>query len=938
MPGPLNHITRNDILNANSIAGTALYTVLKNDVPDEKKKEMLSRIYALTEVLSMPDRAYILFGEKYRDFCNDGENQNLLSPSAIPGTEVMTGADFEVFSNPSAKKPLEDFANTMKELSEMLDNKIKNTPGLSQHEADFIYMMKGVCAGLGRGESLSEQYYKYPQLLYASNMFFKLYLTGAAVLADEDTKVVTVTPTLENNDDMKVISNLKETGIVQAMAGAVKVSEMQDRYTSKGDVSREELIEEYKQQAERVDKALSMSEETFNRLNPDNQPTFGNSYDEVTGGERGYLFVKEDAEIRSRLLDAGYPVEDINSLSQIYRSIKSMESVIEDSERTIKRVQDEILAEEQKENPNQQLLTEKRRSLEQWVKKRTCCTQALELISDKWDSVLSANDLTEEKRNDLLTDLKNATAQAVRDYHAYDKQALDAADWALGERLKTPLKSYEKALLSGSARNMYEMVNAVDPALVKSSDQFDDFKKKLKALKDYEAENEGELKDGYGQGEYRDLAKKVAQAAAKYLRYKTRQMEVEGKKHKRSDLEAERIRVVDSVLTALNNKKIPGTQEDMLAEEVEGIRRPFSQKRIPDPKGEEGEMMTVTSYPDTIKASERNYDYSKHNLENYIRLHTGKGAVNGTLEEMREDFAKVLAAIVWTKRNPFKEFNLEEAHKLIPEVKKLYHTDSIGEKDLTEALSSENSPERYRRHLEKYIYSVPNLFQMRNDNKATRYENYINHARVIYKFLPEPENRSQAYKELFETVQIMAHLDKHAPETLGKNLMDRTVSELNMKAYQKSLEILEKGKGNDLEGDSALHVLATLNHFATPYQKEHISGIFNNVNYVNFQDKPTDKDYRNIKNYGSEAIYKAVYVDKTHQNKRELNPDVFKKVYRNLAKNTEEVVLRRNEKRALGKMLRNKGFDLKISKKKTLPRPKAPSLDKLEPGKQAGPK
>ncbi|MBR4580776.1 MAG: hypothetical protein IKO32_06045, partial [Lachnospiraceae bacterium] len=517
---PLNHLTRKDITNSLNLATTALFGVLKDDVTEAKKKEILKNIAALNIAFYDVNQARVLMDGQHEDFLEEMQNLNVVSPSRIPEDNWMDSSDFEVYTNPVAKKPLEKYTESMRELTALLDQKLKNPNTLGRTEKDFIYMMKGMTESLSRGESLTERYYNHPQMSFSANIFTKLYLSNGQILANPEDGSITIEETFPGNDDKKVFQNLEDTGIVQAAAGSVKVTEMHERYVTKGDVSKEELIDEYEEQAERLEKAFSLEEEEFNRLNEGDQKTFGNDYNDLFGKSRGYDFALQDAKIRAKLLKIGYTAEDLPALSQVFRVINKLEVMAEGRTGDVERIKKEIANEEKKENPNQALLESKRNALAAKEEEQRKLKSAYDLLNEEWSDTADYPVVTETTRLERLNRLKDVTARIGRDYRVTDKDDILSADYALGRRIASPLKAYEKAELATNANQMYEQLCAVDPRLVSSSNEFADLKRKLKALRDYEVREESFDTD-FETNRYRVLAKDVAEAAAKYLRYKT---------------------------------------------------------------------------------------------------------------------------------------------------------------------------------------------------------------------------------------------------------------------------------------------------------------------------------------------------------------------------------------------------------------------------------
>ena len=824
---PLNHITKSDLDNANTFASTAMFSILKDDMSDAKKKEILSSIFGIRNAESGEEAdALILMGGRNRDFIAAAPGDpGVITELEEPRKQTLMPGDYRVYTNPLAKRPLDEFVSSMKEFSQALDRKLKNTTFLNPSEADFFYAIKGITDILANGESVSERAKKYTQMAYVTNIFIKFDLPAGSVSVDKSGKIQLDTNGFK--DYKRMLQNLDETGMIQAMAGAFKVSDMQERYEKTGEISREELIAEYEMQAKRMEKALSLSRETYDKINTGGEKCFVNKYEELTNGDRGYVFVKEDAVTRAKLLKNGYPAEDLTALSEVQRAISELKNNAENN-KDEKRYQ-----------------------------------QAYDILKTVWEEIYDKEVQSEEDRLQKLEALKAATAQAWV-LHVGDDNQMEVADWKLGQRLREPLKTYEKALLAKNAEEMFNQLDAADPGYISSSSQFSELKRKLKALKNLEVEHRGHLDRCVD--EYRIMAKQVAEAAAKYLRFKAKQMDGSKRGHKRSETEAKRVRVVDAILTSLNEREIPGVNNyNMVEGTVPGARRPSKKERILDP--DENKYKNSPVYQDTKRLADMGLDNLPRNVKNYIKLHTGKGAINGTLEEMKLDFTKVAAALHWQKEHPGEELNVDAIHALMPRMEKLYQISRMSEEELVNGLCDKESVELQCKNTLKSLWANEKLFKkIRNNNGIEEQESYyqgsVTSARIVYRYIADPHGKSDEYRKMFAAVKGLAHLDKNGESFLNRKQLVNKMTQWNTIAIQNALDILERTRGKGPEGVGAMSVLSTVGLNVQERGKRLIQDAIFRVNELNGTD-PDSRNYLLPKNFDCYAIAKAVQNDPT---------------------------------------------------------------------------
>ena len=836
---PIGTVTTSDIEQGYWFAGSALFgDVLKDFVSDEKKAEIYKKI-SLIRVLYNSTAYSDLLNDypQVKAIVAEGREKELTERKAVPGRQG-TGEAILFVEHPETEKLIKLHREWLKELSELLENRLSKGNFKSLSEQNYCYMLKSFIDGLAAGQSFDQSVIEDKQFAFAHNMTAKFRTSGGNFKV-ENGKFV---PIPIYTQDSEVLKRIESTGIVNSTAGGKRISDLTQKHLENGDIARGELLEEYKQQLERLEKHFSLTKEAFDdvvKSSPDLK-LFDNVYDEIAGQRgRGYLWAKIDLETRIESMEAGWPVSDINALAQYAGLISTLEGEILSDESLIKSNESSIADELKQEKPDQKDIDRWNKENEKARNRINDNKEALSQMKDAWadvnSSVVDSAKRTERLKqlqktlNDLLTkELKNAGSG-----YKVVKNMLD-------ERVNAGPAEHEKALLANNATKMFESLKEVDPALVKSSEAFKTFKEELKKLAEME-NDDGEC--NVREVDYQEQAEKVMEAGAAYLRYKTRQLHKDSS-HKRSDLERRRVRMVDSIIGRLNVAYVPGDIHKIHDEAFNPIYN----------KGFEPDVI----FEEVIDKSVKSYD-------NYIKLHTGRVAANGTRKEMLDDLSKVIAALALKKANS-EPFNKKEIDKQAKEIRVLYNLDALSSKKLANALRNPERAESFVKDRQKELSEVKGLFNKNNKGEYKNYKYWWNNMSALYRVMNNPNApkiKSEAYTKLFEAVEEAAHMPR--PNTLGKmnkGLIERKVAQLNFRMMQfANRAVDEKGfQDKDMNHD-ALHVLYTL--------KGYTSGANHIIKDIDerIDKKRYDKDPESLK-FVSEGFYD---INKLYQKRKEQN-------------------------------------------------------------------
>jgi len=760
-------LTLFDIQQGQWTGGSALFGLLGDTLTTKEIGSIYKKMSIMTVLRDDPD-ATMVYGQKYEGIAEDLSDgkEELLEREAGPIRQNFKKSGvYDHYTDERIDAPLKIYQEGMRELGAAMEKKAKTGHFASPAEQNYFFLMKGFIDDINNG-TFSKKYLENPVYEYAHNMTGKIRNTAPdASVKEKDGKYIFSAHVKQKVDDFRNVRILQETGMINAMAGAMKVTEMLEDHVNGGDVGREELIAEYRLQQQRMEKALSISREKFAELNE--QGVFDNDYDEFTAeGARGYGYALEDARARAEFLEAGYPASDLAAVSPF---IRAMAGLKRDNNAEQKKLDEDIktletdlkkLAADQKKLPEDaapekiKALEDRKAQLdqkkEQLDQRKAALDPKLEsqrLMEEAWTKVKdTSGHVTAQERTEKLQALQSS-AVAIRSRFTKEDH-LDIAAHHLEQRLGAGLTLSEQALMAAQADTLYRIIDDrnVDPRLMRSSDQFKKFKEALKKLAEMEKNLDPTDKaDIYL---YQRQAARVAQAGNNYLRYKTKQMS--DSSHDRSKTEALRVSVVDAIVSNLKTVKVPGTGDPILNNEAKplGVTVP-----------ETGDRVLGTQQKGSLPV-----DY-----DSYIRLHTGRAAANGTRQEMVEDLAKVMAAyMLKTAKNPVK-FDLKHIHDCAEKLKEKFNLDDLDRKNLSRYLSSQSKVKDVIKEIRRDTYGL---------KEGVTYEKYLSQMRELYQQMAEP-TKDDTYKKLFAQVEKVAHLPEEDPEGINRDRLMEVVEGAN---------------------------------------------------------------------------------------------------------------------------------------------------------------
>lgn len=845
---PTGTVTQNDVEQGWWFAGTALFGILKDTATLEERTAIYKKISLARVASNQPNIARSVLGQEFSELADiiEADPDDLKEQKPVPGG---TGNDELVFKTPLCDKILALHREGLKELSKLFEKKVLSGNFQSLAEQNYCYMMKSFIDDLADGKSFTQSKLSNYQYLYAHSMTAKFRTTSATVALDENGEFKAVPIEVE---DSTVLKMLDETGIIDAIAGGKKIADLTDEYLKNADVSRGELVAAYEQQLKRIEKHLELTEEEYNQINTQNPnvKVFDNAYAEVAGeDERGFGWAKSDIDAKVDALKKGYPVSDIQALAGYKILMDAVEKEIEGDKNRITTKENQIKEEEQKEKPNQESIQKWKNEIAEYQEKVKSNSAIYEKLDDGWYEAMGGVgtvDLASRKTN--LQSLKK-TLDDLNNPEKYGRLSN-----LIGARIDARLEEHEKTLLSDSIAEMLEQVEAVDPKLMKSSKAFRKFKDALKVL----LETDKEMSNGdYWDNHYKKCAQAVLNAGAEYLQYKTRQLHRDPT-HKRSELEEKRVRTVDAIIGKLSLMNVPHTGKSI----CDGTFNPIHTR------GFEPDVV----FDEVIDKSKKSYD-------SYIKLHTGRNAMNGNREEIIEDLSKVIAATALKKAfgEPFSKAEIDKQAKRI---QVLYNLKELKDEDLIRSLKTPKTANAFIVERQKELSEVKDLLGTKNEKgNPQQYSLWWNNMSALYRTMKDPANvKSDAYKKLFETVKEAAHMPLPADaKRVNKNALSKEVARLNFKMMQyANIAVDEKGFQDKHLNHESLHVLYALYNF-TEGAASIILDIDARVDKKRYDKDPESLKFVSAGKYGPKILYDSVKKQNNNQELRQPEEELIKK-------------------------------------------------------------
>jgi len=674
MPKLIDKYSHYEIDNIWPVASTLLLGYLGDKVSEEKKMEILHKLTLPTDVgAPNVDDVRRVFGDRYNDIMETADNDVVESTdnsTEMPGYMkwVQKGVGGH-FKDPRMEAPLEVFEDGMREMLELLEENEKDLDLSDPNAQNHYQMLKGMLKNSYEGTLISKMT-EDPSYGTAIAMTAKIaFELGTPKYNEEEEKFYFQMRGTSTKDVLKKTADL---GILEAMAGNTRVMDKLQENISNGNTSRQELLYECEEQSKRLNRVFKITEEQVEKLRGEN--ILQNDRSEYTDGDRGIMYSVYDMKAKQELLKAGYPTEDIAPMSAYYVQMSLYNRAIDRDQAK--------LDDEKKSNKEPDEKTQK--GWDERQEKINNMKEAAQNMQKTWNEITDPEQgpLTEEKRLANLEKMKQDFQFIIEKKVPHDplNQFKDRID----KRMNAELSTGDRAMLAGDYNAMYEALKEADPrSLFTGSKQFKELKNSMKELAEMDQRLSAE--DKKTDLTYSTKRKEVMEKAQTYLRYKNRQMNgPEGYKHKRSALEAKRVQAVDGLynrLLADVERNSPGIS---LTESQISIEASEKDKDLltPMPKGE------------------------PKNFEEYMRVHTGKGAMSGTKAEMIDDMSKVLAAQIMPRQDPPKKFDPKVIDKAAEQIRDKFNLAGMKTIDLRAALNNPESVKGMAQKQHSRTYSV----------------------------------------------------------------------------------------------------------------------------------------------------------------------------------------------------------------------------------------
>ena len=758
-----------DIEKGRELAGFILYGFLKKQIPDDEKQRLFKNLSAISLARgSNPQAVGIAYGDKLDNIeklAEDSDSGNDHDFEADKPSIGTFGGEFNKYFGSEWDDATKLFHETYGEIADLMKekrNKIKFPNDTVRDYYDALTVMADDMASGGWQQRIE----KDPMYEYTWNMMVKMNTTTVRPDLDFDTGEFKAC--IANRDDMSVLSAFSDHSILEAMSGSIRVHKKFDDHIKTGDVSREELISEYEKQYDKMKKALSITKDDYNDLK--NAKATENNFDEYTNGPRGYGHVLDNVDSKIKLLKAGWPAADIDYVSRTKQVIENIKHTADEKLKDYERAKKEYETAEKNGAAN---LEEKKREADRLKQQYDVRVKHYNLIKPVWENTIKGP-LTQESRQEKLTNIENVLRNASEEINS---SIIKFTIAKIHERTNEPLPEADKALMSGGIDDMFSALDSVDPMLMSSSDQFKKFKAALKSLKE-KAKNL-DPNDQERVQEYTEQVKKTVKLGADYQKYKRHQLlGPDGAKHKRSEREKKRVQTVDNILFKLKGLVVPGTGEKI----IDRKNPQYSAYTAPDADGLLGDLV--------VSKNENEYD-------KYIRLHTGRGAMNGSKEQMVDSLSKAIGVCVMKRKKPRTKFDEKNAKKFADSAREQFQLDNLKENELAGFLGKPKELADTIDKLNKDIYGI----------RMSNYDEYLENMRLLYQNLEEPvPNKNTIYEKLYNAVKKAAHLPE-STEDIDSEIMINEIASINHDIVNASMAQL-KAQGDKFGKKCSASMLA----------------------------------------------------------------------------------------------------------------------------------
>ena len=408
------------------------------------------------------------------------------------------------------------------------------------------------------------------------------------------------------------------------------------------------------------------------------------------------------------------------------------------------------------------------------------------------------------------------------------------------------------------------------------------------------------------------LAKKrqVMEKAQDYLRYKNRQMNGPNRgKHKRSELETRRVQAAD----ALYNRLLSDVAK----------QSPDTAKQLRDSE------KAITAKADNQHLLGGNVDTRTVSYDNYIKLHTGVGSMNGTPEEMVDDMAKVMAAGIMPKQKPPKEFDPKAIHVAAEQIKDKFNLRGLEEAEVRNALKDPESVRKLAQEQHRKTYSVD----------KEHYGEYLSDMRKLYANMKAPDGTDKEYQKIFDSVKKAAHLPKDPDKAQASTeKLQGLIEQTNSEIFEAMDRYVDKNAIQiGPQDDKMLQVLSVMED-AVPNAKGRTDDMVGRIRDAKGITNIGDPNYIELEEYGLDrkAPYRLEKNPDPNQMSKEFQDDLCKSIRldvngirKDLSESKQQAKEKDSKTRAKEAEPKSKKklepVEEKKSPKKTQPQKKAPS-------------
>ena len=769
MPGPKKKSSHNyyefDMNKFTELTSFIIYGVLKNQIPDKKKDKLFRKTsvyYAM--VIQYGQGFKDVYGSELADIANPGNASDEFVE--VPGAHYyLMEQDFHRHLSDRMDPAIKMAKEGLAELAEIMKKKGAVIKFRSETEKNYYNLLQLMIEDAANERSWRDSINEDVSYEFAFNNQVKFKFTAAYpnVVFNEEKNKGEFRLDINPQEDGKILDEIAVLGITDASAGAVRVMRKLESHIKTGDVGRDELIREYEQQQARMEKALNINKNTFERLQ--REQIVQNDLDDFVGGARGCDYVLSDVIAKKDLLKAGWPASDIQALARLRQLLSNVDIKNDLEEKKIAQDEKKANTDEKKNgiNTRKQSLTEKRERSKE--------------LRQLWNATIAGNGLTENERRVRLTNI-NTFLENAKNENVFI--GADFVQSKIANIMQKELSTSEKALLSNDISDLVRNLNAVDPKLVGSSKQFASFKTALKELD--RAKKNLDDKNPEAVAAYKELVNNAADKAAAYLRFKSYQNDGPDKnEHKRSDLEVKRINTVDSILSRLKKLTVPGSDELIIPQN--------NKYCVYGSKPSDG---LLGEYVDAPKINF--YD-------RIIARYTGRGVVNGTREQLQDAYANAIAAVLLKNNDPDAPYDKKKAKAKYDMVLRDLSVNTMTDEQLREALQTPDTLKS----------SVPKqLNRLYAPESEAGYESLIRDMRKIYMIMPKKNRGRTIYNEIYDDVEKLAHLPENL-DGVDKEKAFRLVAKLNhgifFEARKRSLKNLTNYDQRDRFSYLILHAI-----------------------------------------------------------------------------------------------------------------------------------